>query len=127
MKNREIKFRVWKYHHTLEQHVMRDITNESVIYLMDNEAFPDRVIMQYTGLKDLNGIEIYEGDIVKIETELAKSFNIDSVAPITFWRGQFYANNNAENLAGLSVIADYNGQIARCEVIGDIYQNPELI
>lgn len=124
---REIKFRVWKYHHALERYVMRDITNESAIYLTDNVKFPDRIIMQYTGLKDINDVEIYEGDVVRIDSDIQQEFKIDDIAPMTFWRGQFFANKNCETLAGLSMLADYNGNMVRCEVIGNIHQHPELL
>ena len=74
-------------------------------------------IMQYTGLKDKNGKEIYEGDIViNLELPCSESFICEwcseSIAFI-FW--------NEETATGLGEAA-YNG----LEIIGNIYENPEL-
>ncbi len=52
---REIKFRAWDYHHSLCKHIMRPweaINTNCIQYFWDDEGFPDRVIMQYTGLTE---------------------------------------------------------------------------
>jgi uncharacterized phage protein (TIGR01671 family) len=66
-------------------------------------------LMQYTGLKDKNGVEIYEGDVIEYEEMevetggyYTETITVEYVAPM------FSANEEGE-------------------VIGNIYQNPELI
>ena len=79
------------------------------------------ILMQYTGLKDKNGVEIYEGDIVK-----HKAFGIKEIS----W-GSKAENNLFADMACFM----FNGTIAflsgseseEMEVIGSIYENPELL
>lgn len=85
-------------------------------------------LMQFTDLHDKNGKEIFEGDIVKISSSLPVDFGGGTIKSINYWRGQFYANSNkSEPLNGLSVLANASGDVARCEVIGNIFENPELL
>lgn len=78
---------------------------------------PEQIeLMQYTGLKDKSQVEIYEGDIVKHE---------NGIRPVTWdarlgaWDMRLSANvNDQEALA----YKDYE-----VEIIGNIYENPELI
>lgn len=68
-------------------------------------------IMQYTGFKDKDGFKIYEGDVVDIysaDGELAYQETIDDIF-------------KAHNLYGVG------DDTSECEIIGDIYSNPELI
>jgi len=86
-------------------------------------------LMQFTGLKDKNGKEIYEGDIVRYdlgdrEAELEGEENRYDYAQIVFYNGQFLTLNH--DGATLGEIVCF-GQKNQWEVIGNIYENPELI
>ena len=121
---REIKFRVWDKE---SKEMLSDVSlwnddftsylNEHIEYLQDKCE-----LMQYTGLKDKNGIEIYEGDILEFIT-----FGFDSERFITYIE---FINASFRLKNGRSLF--YFGQIDVSKlddgrVIGNIYENPELL
>lgn len=76
------------------------------------------IVEQYTGLKDKNGKEIYEGDIVTLEYDL-ENIGPEDYSVITFSNGCFRVGDGYENEAG-SYLSDW-------QVIGNIHENPELL
>ena len=108
---REIKFRAWdkgiKVMRGFEW--IKDIPQRAFWTADDLE------IMQYTGLKDKNGKEIYEGDLLKISMqgdEQTNPFEVENM-----WDLRIGMNNNDP----------YMRIDSDCEIIGNIYENPKLL
>ena len=79
----------------------------------------DCVLMQFTGLKDCNGVDIYEGDIIKLDrtdcNEIGIKLHVDKVRRSE--TGCYYVDDKCL----------YKCRLKKCEVIGNIYENPELL
>jgi uncharacterized phage protein (TIGR01671 family) len=122
---REIKFRSYS-----ELHKTMSLNTEYSYYykfqvgkIIYNENYTDCILMQYTGLK-AKGVEIYEGDIVRVEYGIGK---------VVFYCAMFmieWLDDKEANMESLAFSnAGYKQGIIRedLEVIGNIYQNPELL
>ncbi len=115
---REIKFRAWDGRQNVMldwQELCREIP--SVIFSVNSA----NELMQYTGFKDDNGKEIYEGDILII-TKDWPSFGRRTGEFVTVeWFGYFYACK--DKLETIWPLDDTKG----VEISGNIYENPELL
>lgn len=125
---RDIKFRAWnaKYNIMVEVGAI-DFIEETVVlgsfeYPLDK--FP---IMQYTGLKDKNGKGIYEGDILHVKESLSNFVYNHTNGTITSnsWENNF-KHVVKFSPSGLQLVSYFVNQ-HECEVVGDIYTNPELL
>ena len=115
---REIKFRAW-------DKINKDMFNVESINFQERRVYKDVVsyrnfndieLMQYTGLKDMREKEIYEGDIVTLHnSEYKVIFNTEE-ARFVLRNDEFEMN-----------IPFTNNNNKRMEVIGNIYENPELL
>jgi len=76
------------------------------------------VLMQYTGLKDKNGVEIYEKDVCKVFVE-----NSELLATVSFNEGCFVFETEKYMLT----FDELNHRTTKTEVIGNIYENPDLL
>ncbi len=114
---REIKFRVWT---TTEMQEVYNTEYKNGVLYANNYPINDVTfykLMQYTGLKDKNGKEIYEGDI--IETKNWGNYRI-------LWQD---GHSGFRKMGTKSVSSSsFTHSIALSSlVIGNIYQNPELL
>lgn len=112
---REIKFRVWDKLNKEMINIESINFQERRVYKNDvsYRNFNDTGLMQYTGLKDMKGKEIYEGDIL-FETFREEYFKV------VFENGSFRAEVDEYSL-------DLEDYANICEVAGNIYENPELM
>ena len=122
---RDIKFRAWdkkKNDWFDDEEFLYIGLNGNIIFDWNGEImddYTDRIIlMQYTGMKDVKGVEIYEGDIIREDIEKGEPPIIVSVV----WKnGAFYGKERKHEPE--YIIQDFlNG-----EVIGNIYETPELL
>lgn len=122
MGQREIRFRVWDQVGKQMVNLDRlDITGDLVGWADDENGteYPfDAPVMQFTGLHDKNGKEIWEGDVVRwplFDPDESKREPIDYRKEIVtfkdacFWPLEFHGKQNL------------------VEVLGNIHENPELI
>ena len=140
---RGIKFRLWDkdYNYMIEpEDIHPRVTSEcitgdgKVLEVIENNSYMgtdisfediynNRILMQYTGLKDKNGKEIYEGDVVKVSEEYGG--HAYSPLVVDFKDSCFV-------LRRINYMSDYNPMFKYdftqvYEIIGNIYENPELL
>jgi len=114
---REIKFRAWD-----KKNKKMDMFAHNRAYFGSRaenpKAFDDIILMQYTGLKDKNGKEIYEGDIVKYCEEYIQEDLIKWSNGIIEYGGSGF------KIDGKGELDFYGDDI---EIIGNVYQNKDLL
>lgn len=81
-------------------------------------TFEEIELMQSTGLRDKNGVEIFEGDVLTSNVQPCKMVN-----PIKDGYGVVRFENGMFKLGSISLVTF----ISKMEVIGNIYENPELL
>ena len=123
------KFRAWDKT-TSKLHVVNGIycDNKKIHYIDDNRVrfvgFDNVIIMQSTGLFDKSGKEIYEGDVVQFEDcSEASHFLYINTGIVEWCQGGFHVTNRDS----VSMEDLLDGDLLEVTIIGNIYENPELL
>ena len=120
---RDIKFRAWMK----KQWMAHDVfpVGDTLAEMDDTPAMicllKDVILMQYTGLKDKDGVEIYEGDVLRQLGSENETVAEGDVEWLDMSLSGWYIDGDINDSLG---DINYNYDI---EVIGNIHQNPELI
>lgn len=121
---REIKFRVWDNKKKIM--IIQDNTDRIDKCLTYYELNKSVELMQFTGLKDKNGKEIYEGDIVKIPDDYdLYGFNAGEKYQIYFAYGGFRLKPKYDRKNKAKGFYLEDDKIL--EKIGNIYENPKIL
>ena len=125
---REIKFRAWvKDRKAIFEVISIDYVSKKVTYIVErtghllnirHDKFNDVELMQYTGIKDKDNKEIYEGDIL-FESSGERYYKV--VFENGSFRAEFKGDFEEYSFDLIDVVAQ------SCEVIGNIYENSKLM
>jgi len=107
---RELKFRLW------DSDTNRFIYFDVLETLINVTEQDQENVQQYTGLKDKNGKEIYEGDIVNY-------FPFKPINSEVIWKDGYYLSSDEE----VWPLDSYTIENDVVVVVGNIFQNPELL
>ena len=127
---REIKFRAWlKEDKKMENVKTMDFTDKTIRCLKKNEfinayllrrvSFDDVELMQYTGLNDKNGREIYEEDIL--------FFRDENMKYIVVWQDAAFIIKSIEIRKYSEKMCWLDDTEICCEIIGNVYENKNLL
>jgi uncharacterized phage protein (TIGR01671 family) len=132
--NREIKFRVWIKE--LEYMATQGEPDLETLQSFMHHYSDEKNLMQYTGHKDCNGKDIYEGDILKtywpstgkakgiiiIDDQLTEVFYSQRAGAFVVAIDKIVAEDKYKDMV---ILTRYRA--GKCELIGNIYENPELL
>lgn len=133
----KLKLRAWKKHDTPE--MFRDIAfidfNKNLLGVnykvsklttrLDIEALDKFILMQSTGLKDKNGTEIYEGDVIANQNKEPENWYISHHEVV--WHDTGFMGKQICSSGSHIGLAHWTRGEDGYVVIGNIYENPELL
>jgi uncharacterized phage protein (TIGR01671 family) len=127
---REIKFRVWNKD---EKRFLNDV--ESGFFTLNDMKYDDpHIFMQYTGLKDKNGIEIYEGDVLEVVYYNHTGKNTKLIQEVYYLEesGCFCVKTVGKEVNTIeddrnNVPLHWTSQPSTIAYLGNIHENPELL
>lgn len=117
--SREIKFRMWNK--ALQVMVVKSVAFLSVPFFADEDH---GIYMQFTGLLDRNGKEIYEGDVLIADVNCLSDMGRQGVE-VVWWNSGFCTRKIGTTFEPVPLHICVVG--FRPEIIGNIYENPELL
>ena len=122
--NRNLKFRVFDKHDNRIKYADLEWFDDMFGFRFGHRGFEeeddsDVIIMQFTGLHDKNGKEIYEGDIL--------DFGNKNYVPVVFDNGCFNVFDEPLGWDFDSEEIPVKTNFNYCEIVGNIYENPELL
>lgn len=126
--SREIKFRAWLMPFGPKGTMQEMVHGKASRILAFAEMLPDEYIVeQFTGLKDANGKEIYEGDILAWHSSICRKHNWG--VGVVLYRGAGFAVQESSKAFStpdwLETACDKDANIV--EVIGNVHENLELL
>ena len=113
---KELKFRAWDGKKMIDDVIPVSETDIVELFEYEFQVAEVEVVEQYTGLKDKNGQEIYEGDIVEYDWYIrnGKSYRVKEKVVFDDMGARVCGHNRIRNCSGV-------------EVIGNIHENADLL
>jgi uncharacterized phage protein (TIGR01671 family) len=134
---RTIKFRAWNTDENRMEYNSGIFSFMGVVHVLEDYLDPspyhktriakqfNGVTMQFTGLIDKNGKEIWEGDLLRVQSQYETDEPIDSAPNKVYFRDGAFRCGFHDMILGEKVCTGSEGNW-NTEVLGNIYENPEL-
>lgn len=140
--SREIKFKAWDKVRkvmydvdSIEMDILKDGSSDNQISGWDDVEWQCGIplenveLLQYIGCKDIDGKEIYEGDIIERtdKTPVAEFYNKKEVGVVEYKNAQFVLKTGQDSYYEISYDGIFFTHMSDYKVIGNIYENKELL